>query len=246
MNLTPFSYVILVLVGRDGAGPHDLRRMADNGRVYWDAAPSQWYAEPKRLAADGLLEARQAARPDPGAHALHAHGEGSPRARGVGQDAGPAPPRPERAGGAADGRRPRRPRRGARGPRSDARGDRGALEQVARAREVVQPELPHRAHLLEVNHRYAERLLELQAEWLEEAERVLRAADLATPAAGARPALRPRRAACPRPRPRRRWRRPRGAARRRGRCPRSARRAPCPRARSRTSCRSRPPGGGGR
>ena len=49
MKLTPFSYVILVLVGRGGAGPHDLRRMAEIGRVYWWAAPSQWYAEPKRL-----------------------------------------------------------------------------------------------------------------------------------------------------------------------------------------------------
>jgi hypothetical protein len=34
-------------------------------------------------------------------------------------------------------------------------------------------ELAHRAHLLEVNHHYAERFLALQREWLEEAERVL-------------------------------------------------------------------------
>ena len=60
MRLSPFSYTVLVLVGRDGAGPHDLRRMADIGRVYWDAAPSQWYAEPKRLAEHGYLEARKA------------------------------------------------------------------------------------------------------------------------------------------------------------------------------------------
>lgn len=33
--------------------------------------------------------------------------------------------------------------------------------------------LAHRSHLLEVNHRYAARLLALQEEWLEEAERVL-------------------------------------------------------------------------
>ena len=49
----------MVLVGRGGAGPHDLRLMADRGRVYWDAAPSQWYAEPKRLSAHGYLEARK-------------------------------------------------------------------------------------------------------------------------------------------------------------------------------------------
>src|SRR5688500_13919566 len=59
MRLSPFSYAVLVLVGRNGAGPHDLRRMAEIGRVYWDAAPSQWYAEPKRLARLGYLEARK-------------------------------------------------------------------------------------------------------------------------------------------------------------------------------------------
>src|ERR687890_117516 len=58
-RLTPFSFVILVLVGRGGAGPHDLRRIAERGRVYWDAAPSQWYAEPKRLAELGYLEAEK-------------------------------------------------------------------------------------------------------------------------------------------------------------------------------------------
>lgn len=55
VSLTPFSYVVLVLVGRGGAGPHDLVRMARQGRVYWSAAESQYYAEPKRLEALGLL-----------------------------------------------------------------------------------------------------------------------------------------------------------------------------------------------
>lgn len=53
--LTPFSYVILTLIGRGGAGPHDLVRMARTGRIYWDAAESQFYAEPKRLERLGLL-----------------------------------------------------------------------------------------------------------------------------------------------------------------------------------------------
>jgi DNA-binding PadR family transcriptional regulator len=57
--LTPFSYVVLTLIGRGGAGPHDLVRMARTGRIYWDAADSQWYAEPKRLAALGLLTANK-------------------------------------------------------------------------------------------------------------------------------------------------------------------------------------------
>jgi DNA-binding PadR family transcriptional regulator len=57
--LTSFSYAVLTLVGRNGAGPHDLVRMAHRGRIYWDAADSQWYAEPKRLRALGLLDARK-------------------------------------------------------------------------------------------------------------------------------------------------------------------------------------------
>src|SRR3954454_7973332 len=117
MRLSPFSFVILVLVGRGGAGPHDLRRMAEDGRVYWDAAPSQWYAEPKRLEAHGylaVLEGLEAMRPD-----LEA-----------------------------------------------------ALAGVE-AGQARAAELTHRAHLLQVNHRYARKVLELQREWLEEAELVL-------------------------------------------------------------------------
>ena len=58
--LTPFSYVVLTLVGQGGAGPHDLVRMARTGRIYWEAADSQWYAEPKRLERLGLLSAEKA------------------------------------------------------------------------------------------------------------------------------------------------------------------------------------------
>jgi DNA-binding PadR family transcriptional regulator len=57
--LTPFSYAILVLVGQGGAGPHDLVRMARTGRTYAAAAESQFYAEPKRLAALGYLDAQK-------------------------------------------------------------------------------------------------------------------------------------------------------------------------------------------
>ena len=58
-DLTSFSYAVLTLVGRDGAGPHDLVRMARQGRVYWTAADSQWYSEPKRLAKLGFLRAEK-------------------------------------------------------------------------------------------------------------------------------------------------------------------------------------------
>ena len=57
LSLTPFSYVVLTLVGEDGAGAHDLVRMMRDGRIYWTAPESQYYAEPKKLAKAGYLEA---------------------------------------------------------------------------------------------------------------------------------------------------------------------------------------------
>jgi DNA-binding PadR family transcriptional regulator len=59
-ELRPFSYVVLVLVGRGGAGPHDLvRMMRAQGGLYWAAAESHWYAEPKRLERLGYLRSRK-------------------------------------------------------------------------------------------------------------------------------------------------------------------------------------------
>jgi DNA-binding PadR family transcriptional regulator len=56
-ELTLFSYEILGLVGRGGAGAHDLLRMAQQGRVLAWAGESQYYVEPKRLACLGYLDA---------------------------------------------------------------------------------------------------------------------------------------------------------------------------------------------
>jgi len=58
-RLSTISYVVLVLVGQEGAGPHDLVRMARQGPLYAEFADSQWYAEPKRLARLGHLEAQR-------------------------------------------------------------------------------------------------------------------------------------------------------------------------------------------
>jgi DNA-binding PadR family transcriptional regulator len=58
-ELSLFSYEIMGLVGSDGAGPHDLLRMARRGRILDWAGESQYYVEPKRLAKLGYLEARQ-------------------------------------------------------------------------------------------------------------------------------------------------------------------------------------------
>jgi DNA-binding PadR family transcriptional regulator len=54
-----FSYEILGLVGRTGAGAHDLLRMARRGRILDWAGESQYYSEPKRLARLGYLDARR-------------------------------------------------------------------------------------------------------------------------------------------------------------------------------------------
>jgi DNA-binding PadR family transcriptional regulator len=58
-ELSLFSYEILGLVGRQGAGPHDLLRLAKQWRFFNWAGESQYYTEPKRLAKLGYLSARK-------------------------------------------------------------------------------------------------------------------------------------------------------------------------------------------
>src|SRR5687768_14137697 len=58
-ELSLFSYEILGLVGRNGAGAHDLLRMARRGRMLDWAGESQYYVEPKRLAKLGYLDVRK-------------------------------------------------------------------------------------------------------------------------------------------------------------------------------------------
>src|SRR5918996_1745305 len=58
-ELSLFSYEILGLVGRTGAGAHDLLRLARRGRILAWAGESQYYVEPKRLARLGYLQARK-------------------------------------------------------------------------------------------------------------------------------------------------------------------------------------------
>ena len=59
-ELTPLSYVVLGLVGRDGAAPHDLVRMARGGqRLYYAGAASKIYEQPKRLERLGYLSSEK-------------------------------------------------------------------------------------------------------------------------------------------------------------------------------------------
>jgi PadR family transcriptional regulator, regulatory protein AphA len=55
-ELTDLSYVVMNLIGRNGAGPHDLVQMARRGqRLYWAGAASKIYEQPKRLERLGYL-----------------------------------------------------------------------------------------------------------------------------------------------------------------------------------------------
>ena len=59
-ELSLFSYEVLGLIGREGAGPHDLRRMVRQGRFFDWAGESRYYVEHKRLARLGYLRASKA------------------------------------------------------------------------------------------------------------------------------------------------------------------------------------------
>jgi DNA-binding PadR family transcriptional regulator len=171
-RLTPFSYVILVLVGRGGAGPHDLRRAAESGRIYWDAAPSQWYAEPKRLAKLGYL----AAEKQPGRTRERTHYTLTEQGRAAIAGWVRTPvglPRFQHetivrllAGDLVD-------RAAVREGLAALRAELDAVEEELEHAAERRSSFPSRAELLAVNDRYALRLVELQREWLAEAERVL-------------------------------------------------------------------------
>jgi DNA-binding PadR family transcriptional regulator len=168
-RLTPFSHVVLTLIGEDGAGPHDLVRMQRQGRIYADFADSQWYAEPKRLERLGYLQSRKEpgrTRPrtsysltDKGREALRewmrepvrfSRIQMEPAWRLLAADiAGEEP--------VLEGLRPLR----------DEIADMLARLDVA---DAVARTLPHRERYLLLNHRLARRIVQAHADWLDEVE----------------------------------------------------------------------------
>jgi DNA-binding PadR family transcriptional regulator len=171
-TLTPISYAVLVLVGRGGAGPHDLVRMMRQGRVYESAAESQYYAEPKRLERLGYLRARK----EPGRTHARTHYELTHK----GLDA----LRRWIAG------RPQHPQLRAdpilRLLAADLVGEPAARESLLAMREdladlrdrldaadEIAGSLPHREKYLRLNHRLARRVVDAYEEWLDEIEREL-------------------------------------------------------------------------
>jgi len=165
-GLTPFSYVVLVLIGRDGAGAHDLVRMARQGRVYASAAESHYYGEPKRLAKLGYLTAeKQPGRTHPRTHyrltdkaydALHTWAREPVTFPGI-------PTQPIVRLMAADlvGTEPIRESLHA--LRSDIT-DLLARLDVA---EAVAATIPHRERILLLNHRLARSVLQAHLDWLD-------------------------------------------------------------------------------
>lgn len=174
-KLTTFSYAVLVLVGEGGAGAHDLRQMMREGQyVFWAAAASQWYAEPKRLAELGYLWAEKA----PG----RTHERTHYTLTGAGREA----LRRWLAEPAAFTRIQCEPivrLLGAEYGDPEAMAEslealRGPIEETVAAldrRADVGRQLPHRADLIEINQRLARRVVEAHEQWLEEAQAALRA-----------------------------------------------------------------------
>lgn len=173
-ELSAFSHRVLALVGRGGAGAHDLVRMARRGRVHAYGAASQYYAEPKRLARLGYLDARR----EPGLTRERTHytltdkGLEALRAWAV----EPTPfPRIDSEGVtrvlAADLVGEERVRASV----SALRDEIADLEARLDEGEAVAETLPHRRKYLLLNLRLARRLLAAHLEWVDEVERELAA-----------------------------------------------------------------------
>jgi DNA-binding PadR family transcriptional regulator len=170
--LTAFSYTILVLVGRGGAGPHDLVRMARQGRIYAAGADSQYYAEPKRLERLGYLTSRkEPGRTHPRTH--YSITDKGLEALRTWADQPVRFPRVLHEGVvrllAADlvGETPVRESVTALGAELDE------LDSLLDEADIAAGTLPHRQKYLRINHRLARRLVAAHRDWIADIEREL-------------------------------------------------------------------------
>jgi DNA-binding PadR family transcriptional regulator len=193
-DLRPISYTILTLVGRDGAGPHDLVRYMRHGRVYAVAADSQYYAEPKRLEKLGYLRAEKR----PGKTHERTHYTLTEKARRALREWAEQPCAFTGIESEAI----------IRVLATDLVGEERVRESIASLRgeiddlhafldeaEEAAATYPHREKYLMLNHRLARAILRTYADWVDDVDR-----ELAPPraAARARRASRGRSAAAPR------------------------------------------------
>jgi DNA-binding PadR family transcriptional regulator len=179
-QLTPFSYAVLTLVGRDGAGPHDLVQAARRDWACWSAAESQWYAEPKRLERLGYLRAEK--RPgrtrerthylltDAGRTALHTWAAQPARFPRIQHEAvtrlllGDMVPDSVLVAGLEGLRR-----------------DIAEITAQLDAADAAVSEVPHTARYLRLNHALARRIVDAHSAWLDQVERELGAAPAPSP-----------------------------------------------------------------
>jgi DNA-binding PadR family transcriptional regulator len=183
-ELTPFSYAILALVGEGGAGPHDIVRMMRQGRTYWAAAESHYYAEPKRLAGLGYLVSHK----EPGRTRERTHYELTDLGRKALRDwiAEPATlPRIQHeavvkllAADLSDDETVRASLAAMRADIAEAYRELDTAEAIART-------IPHRERYLLLVHGLGRRLLAAHEDWLDDVER-----ELAGPKSSSRSSLR--------------------------------------------------------
>ncbi len=171
-ELTTVSYVVLGLVGVQGAGAHDLVQMMRRGGVYYAVSPSQVYAEPKRLERLGYLTVRkEAGRTRPrNVYSLTDKGRDAVRDWML-QPAGFPRLQHEAAvrvmcADLAGEQRVLESLRGMRPEIERVLADIATMQQRAEA-------LPHRRAALALNNSFGRRWCELLVDWLDEAERVL-------------------------------------------------------------------------
>jgi PadR family transcriptional regulator AphA len=171
-GLTPFSYVILALVGRGGAGAHDIVRMVREGAIFWTTSESHFYAEPKRLAKLGFVQAStQPGRTRPRTH--YELTDAGRRALSRWLTVPAAMPRVQHEGIvkllAADFSDDATIQASLAGLRSEIE---HAYENL-QAMERRAPSVPHRARYLRLINDYGRRSLDAQREWLDAVQREL-------------------------------------------------------------------------
>ena len=172
-RLTPFSFVVLALIGEGGAGPHDLASMMRRGSIYWAAAESQWYGEPKRLERLGYLRSEK--RPGKTTARTHylltregrkALREWLARPSSLPRFQNEAIVRVLAGDIGADDRALSASLEAMRGDIAAARTNLDLAEEALAA-------LPHRERYLRLVHGYGRALLDMHEHWLDEAEREL-------------------------------------------------------------------------